>query len=150
VVYSKRPFAGPEAVLAYLSRYTHRVAIGNGRLLALYPEGGRVTFAYKDYADKSRRKRMTLDTREFLRRFCLHILPERFVKIRHYGMLSNRNRRTNIENARGQLGRRKDMREPARPSAAPPPRCPACGSCNLRLIEVFWRRAPGAMFEDSS
>ena len=92
MVYSKKPFAGPQAVLAYLSRYTHRVAIGNGRLLALDQTAGTVIFSYKDYADKSRRKKMELSLVEFLRRFCRHILPERFVKIRHYGLLGNRNR----------------------------------------------------------
>jgi hypothetical protein len=79
VVYARRPFAGPEAVLKYLSRYTHRVAIGNRRLLALDERS--VTFSYKDYADESRRKTMTLLIEEFTRRFCLHLLPERFVKI---------------------------------------------------------------------
>jgi len=88
VVNVKRPFAGPRQVLAYLSRYTHRVALSPRRLLAT--TGERVTFAYKDYADGARTKTMTLSTTEFVRRFCLHVLPERFVKIRHYGLLGNR------------------------------------------------------------
>ena len=98
VVYAKRPFAGPEQVLAYLSRYTHRVALSPRRLLAA--DETHVTFAYKDYADGARQKRMTLGTAEFLRRFCLHVLPERFVKIRHYGLLGNRQKQTRLARAR--------------------------------------------------
>jgi hypothetical protein len=102
VVYAKRPFAGPEQVLAYLSRYTHRVAISPRRLLAT--DGQTVTFAYKDYADDSRPRTMTLDTAEFVRRFCLHVLPERFVKIRHYGLLGNRHKQARLARARQLLG----------------------------------------------
>lgn len=96
VVYAKRPFAGPQAVLAYLSRYTHRVAISNSRLVALDERG--VTFRWKDYRDKgrvqgkTRHKTMTLDTGEFMRRFLLHVLPGGFHRIRHYGLLANCNR----------------------------------------------------------
>jgi hypothetical protein len=102
VVYAKRPFAGPEQVLAYLSRYTHRVALHPRRLLAT--DATSVTFAYKDYADGSRPKTMTLGTAEFVRRFGLHILPERFVKIRHYGLLGNRQKQTRLARARELLG----------------------------------------------
>ncbi|MCB1126519.1 MAG: IS91 family transposase [Verrucomicrobiae bacterium] len=102
VVYAKRPFAGPEQVLAYLSRYTHRVAISPRRLLAA--EATTVTFAYRDYADGSRQKTMTLATAEFVRRFCLHVLPQGFVKTRHYGLLSNRNREQRLARARALLG----------------------------------------------
>ena len=102
VVYAKRPFAGPEQVLAYLSRYTHRVAISPRRLLAT--DGQTVTFAYKDYADDSRPKTMTLDTVEFVRRFALHVLPKRFVKIRHYGLLGNRHKQVRLAHARQLLG----------------------------------------------
>ncbi|HEX7971968.1 MAG TPA: transposase [Thiobacillus sp.] len=102
VVYAKRPFAGPQQVLAYLSRYTHRVAISPRRLLV--SDGQSVTFAYKDYADASRRKTMTLGTAEFVRRFCLHVLPERFVKIRHYGLLGNRGKQERLARARALLG----------------------------------------------
>ena len=90
VVYAKPPFGGPEQVLKYLARYTHRVAISNSRLLDL--RDGRVTFRYKDYADTHRRKTMTLDADEFLRRFVQHVLPSGFVKVRHYGLLANRHR----------------------------------------------------------
>src|SRR5207247_7525043 len=100
--YAKRPFGGPEQVLKYLARYTHRVAISNQRLLKL--EDGRVTFRWKDYADGSAAKTMTLSAVEFLRRFLQHVLPKGFVKIRHYGFLSNRGRRQNIVRARELLG----------------------------------------------
>ena len=102
VVYAKRPFAGPEQVLAYLSRYTHRVAISPQRLLAT--DGQTVTFAYKDYAQDSRPRTLTLGTAEFVRRFCLHVLPERFVKIRHYGLLGNRHKQARLAHARQLLG----------------------------------------------
>ena len=102
VVYAKRPFAGPEQVLAYLSRYTHRVALSPRRLLRA--DETRVSFAYKDYADGARPKTMTLATAEFVRRFCLHILPERFVKIRHYGLLGNRQKQRRLARARALLG----------------------------------------------
>jgi hypothetical protein len=100
VVYSKRPFAGPEAVLAYLSRYTHRVAISNSRLVAFDQRG--VTFRWKDYRDKGRTryKTMTLSTEEFMRRFLLHVLPSGFHRIRHYGLLANAGRKKNIDTVR--------------------------------------------------
>ncbi len=89
VVYAKRPFGGPKQVIEYLGRYTHKVAISNHRIQRI--ENGKVRFGYKDYADNSLQKEMTLDATEFLRRFCLHILPKGFRKMRHYGFLSNRN-----------------------------------------------------------
>ncbi len=100
VVYAKRPFAGPEQVLAYLSRYTHRVAISNSRLVALDDRG--VTFRWKDYRQhgRTRYKTMTLATEEFMRRFLLHVLPSGFHRIRHYGLLANANRKLNIATAR--------------------------------------------------
>ena len=103
-VYAKRPFAGPKAVLAYLSRYTHRVAISNTRLIA-HDERG-VTFRYKDYRTDglARRKIMTLATDEFIRRFMLHILPKGFHRIRHYGLFANTGRAANIARLREFLG----------------------------------------------
>ena len=104
VVYAKRPFAGPEAVLAYLSRYTHRVAISNRRLVALDDNG--VTFRWKDYRAKGRMryKRMTLSADEFIRRFLLHVLPAGFHRIRHYGLFANGGRAENLARARQLLG----------------------------------------------
>ena len=100
VVYAKRPFAGPEAALAYLSRYTHRVAISNSRLLALDEHG--VTFRWKDYLAKgqARYKTMTLAPAEFMRRFLLHVLPGGFHRIRHYGLLANGSRKASLALAR--------------------------------------------------
>jgi hypothetical protein len=100
VVYAKRPFAGPQAVLAYLSRYTHRVAIANSRLLKFNEQG--VTFKWKDYRSKQRfrHKAMTLKTDEFIRRFLIHVLPGGFHRIRHYGLLANSGRRDNLKRAR--------------------------------------------------
>lgn len=98
VVYCKPPFGGPEQVLKYLARYTHRVALSNSRLLNL--EAGRVTFGYKDYADDQRPKTLTLPAVEFLRRFLQHVLPKGFLKIRHYGLLANRQRADKLQQSR--------------------------------------------------
>ena len=146
VVYAKRPFAGPRQVLAYLSRYTHRVAISTRRLLALDEQKRTVTFSWKDYAHGARRTTMTLKLEEFLRRFCLHLLPSRFVKIRHFGFLSNRRRQTRVAQARALLG---EARPPAQPDPDVPKEpkaarvCPHCGSSQLMLVEVLapWRPA---------
>jgi hypothetical protein len=101
-VYAKPPFGGPAQVLRYLGSYTHRVAISNHRLVAL--DDGQVTFTYKDYRDGAKRKTMTLDAVEFLRRFLLHVLPPRFVRIRHYGLWAARNVTTKLATARRLLG----------------------------------------------
>ena len=90
VVYAKKPFGGPEHVLHYLARYTHRVAISNHRLISM--EGDQITFRWKDYAHGNRKRKMTLPAHEFLRRFFLHVLPRGFVRIRHFGFLANRRR----------------------------------------------------------
>jgi hypothetical protein len=135
VVYSKRPFAGPQQVLAYLSGYTHRVGISNRRLLALDRQTGTVTFDYKDYADGAQHKAMKLRLEEFIRRLRLHLLPPRFVKIRHYGLLANRGRRARLRRARALLG----SPEPAPPPtpARSLPRCPHCGWTTLVLVRVI-------------
>lgn len=155
VIYAKRPFAGPKQVLAYLSRYTHRVAISNRRLLLA--DGRNVTFDYKDYADGARRKTMTLDTVEFVRRFCLHILPERFVKIRHYGLLGNRQRAERLAQARQLLGTHATP-EPENTTAqkdtkpdSPSARCPFCQKPTLMLVrEVQPERLSFVPINDSS
>ncbi len=95
IVYAKRPFAGPEQVLEYLGRYTHRVAISNHRILAV--SDAMVTFSYKDRKDNNNTKPMTLKAREFIRRFLLHVLPQRFVKIRYFGFMFHRDKQSNIE-----------------------------------------------------
>jgi hypothetical protein len=98
VVYAKRPFAGPEKVLDYVGRYTHRVAISNNRLLDI--DHGKVTFRYKDYRHDSQQKAMTLDAEEFIRRFLLHVLPNGFQRIRYYGFLGNRYREEKLARCR--------------------------------------------------
>lgn len=102
VVYAKRPFAGPQQVLDYLGRYTHRVAISNNRLLDI--EDGRVRFRWKDYRNKKHHKTMTLTAEEFIRRFLIHVLPDRFQRIRYYGFLSNRYRRQKLAQCRKLIG----------------------------------------------
>lgn len=102
VVYAKPPFNGPKTVLGYLGRYTHRIAITNHRILGM--EEGKVSFSWKDYADGNKTKIMTLDVFELIRRFLLHVLPHGFVKIRHFGFLSNRNRNAALEICRSLLG----------------------------------------------
>lgn len=148
VVYAKRPFAGPEQVLAYLSRYTHRIAISPRRLLALDPQAGTVRFAYKDYAAKGRRKVMTLRVGEFLRRFLLHVLPARFAKIRHYGLLANRGREERIARVRMALSATTNLGPVTSESASAPSCgseelpgliCPWCGKRGLQLVAVFPR-----------
>jgi len=102
VVYCKPPFNGPKGVLQYLGRYTHRIAISNNRLRSL--QDGKVSFLWRDYADQNRLKTMTLQTQEFIRRFLLHVLPARYVRIRHFGLLANRNRKKLIALCRKILG----------------------------------------------
>jgi hypothetical protein len=140
VVYSKRPFGGPEAVLAYLSRYTHRVAIANSRLVAFDRNG--VTFKWKDYRieGRDRYKMMTLATDEFIRRFLIHVLPRGFHRIRHYGLLAKTSGADNIALARELLATPKLHSEPAETEAANPnePACPCCGG-RMIVIEAFER-----------
>jgi predicted RNA-binding Zn-ribbon protein involved in translation (DUF1610 family) len=155
VVYAKRPFAGPEAVLAYLSRYTHRVAIANSRLLALDEQG--VTFKWKDYRTKERHRHkiMTLAPDEFIRRFLLHVLPAGLHRIRHYGLLANTSRKNSLARARELLIDEKSI-EPmdAETNAVDAVNggdasatyvCPDCGAAMI-IIETFERgqlpRAP--------
>ncbi len=140
VVYSKRPFGGPEAVLAYLSRYTHRVAIANSRLIAFDEQG--VTFKWKDYRIEGpdRYKRMTLATHEFIRRFLIHVLPRGFHRIRHYGLLAKTSGADNIARARELLAAPKPQNEPNKPTDTDPnePACPCCGG-RMIVIETFER-----------
>ena len=142
VVYAKRPFGGPEAVLAYLSRYTHRVAIANSRLIAL--DETSVTFKWKDYRTKGcgRAKVMTLTIDEFIRRFLIHVLPSGFHRIRHYGLLANGGRAENIARARQLLGVPATQSEsadadPDEPAMLCHP-CPCCGGPMI-IIETFER-----------
>ena len=148
VVYAKPPFAGPEAVLAYLSRYTHRVAISSSRLIRFDDDG--VTFRYKDYRRNGaeRQQLMTLTADEFIRRFLLHVLPKGFHRIRHYGLLASGTRKAHLERARRFLAVAPPAgaEMPDEPPDTRPP-CPCCGG-RMVVIEIFerWRqpRAPPA------
>ena len=155
VVYAKRPFAGPESVLAYLSRYTHRVAISNSRLISSNQQG--VTFRWKDYrkSGKERQKVMTLSHDEFIRRFLIHVLPSGFHRIRHYGLVSNAGRRKNLAKARRLLqqqerdtattGHELETTEESLSENESTYTCPDCGAAMV-IIETFVRgqlpRAP--------
>lgn len=157
-VYSKPPFGGPEQVLKYLARYTHRVALSNNRLVR--QEEDRVTFTYKDYSQEGRQREMTLPAQEFIRRFLLHILPDRFVRIRYYGLLANRHRQRDLERCRALLGAEPSAAEPAqredwqavfaRVTGQDPTLCPECGHGHLLLVQevaplagtVLAQRAP--------
>ena len=147
VVYCKPPFAGPKQVLRYLSRYTHRVAISNRRLVAA--DDGGVSFRWKDYRIEGpeRWKTMTLHPHEFIRRFLMHVLPKGFHRIRHYGLFANGNRAANIAQARELLGvLRPPPKTAAEAAAADEPRalpapCPCCGG-RMHVIEIF---EPGSM-----
>jgi len=140
VVYSKRPFGGPEAVLAYLSRYTHRVAIANSRLIAF--DGKAVTFKWKDYRieGRDRYKSMTLATDEFIRRILIHVLPRGLHRIRHYGLFAKTSGADNIARANELLAGPKSQSEPANADAADrsEPACPCCGG-RMITIETFER-----------
>jgi len=149
VVYAKRPFAGPEQVLAYLGRYTHRVALSNDRLVEHRDRC--VRFHWKDYTDHDRGKVMTLEAEEFLRRFLLHVVPRGFMRIRHFGLLANRTRR-------GTLARCRDILGQSPPADVPPEsvavllqrltgvdlsRCPVCGEGRMHITALAVRVAPG-------
>jgi hypothetical protein len=144
VVYAKPPFGGPEQVLAYLGRYTHRVAIANSRLLSL--ADGKVRFTWKDYRQDGKTKVMTLEADEFIRRFLLHALPDGFHRIRHYGFLANSSRGDSLALCRRLLEARVTgaVREPAdnhiqgdRPlTAADFAICPDCGGTMRRIAAV--------------
>jgi hypothetical protein len=148
VVYAKPPTKGPATVLKYLARYTHRAAISNRRLVSLVD--GRVTFRWKDYAHGGRRGTMTLEAVEFVRRFLMHVLPSGFVRVRHYGLLANRNRQEKLARCRELLG----MAVPPQPDTAPtdpdpppPPSheatvtptrvCPRCGASRMIVVAEF-------------
>lgn len=145
VVYAKRPFGGPKQVLKYLAQYTHRVAISNRRLLDF--QEGRVRFRYKDYAHGNRKRVMTLSASEFVRRFLLHVLPTGFVRIRRYGLLSNRHRRADLALCRTLLGTETTAQADPQQAAAdadqhempvtPTRLCPHCGAGRLIRIAEF-------------
>ena len=143
IVYAKKPFAGPEQVLRYLAHYTHRIAVSNRRLAAL--DDTSVTFTWKDYRDGGKQERMTLAAFESIRRFLLHVLPDGFQRIRHYGFLANGHRREKLATIRRLFDADKPgvqhapdtpPDEPAAVASATTPPCP-CGGGPMRVIEVL-------------
>jgi len=159
VVYAKRPFAGPEQVLDYVGRYTHRIAISNNRLLDI--EAGQVSFRYKDYRNQSQQKTMTLSAEEFIRRFLLHALPHRFHRIRYYGFLGNRNRQEKLALCRQLLGMAPPVVRP-QPSEVQDYRerceeltgvslrvCPVCRRGQMVLVETLAARRRPAIKDTS-
>ena len=156
IVYAKKPFAGPEQVLRYLARYTHRIAISNRRLAAL--DDRSVTFTWKDYRDGGKQKRMTLAAFEFIRRFLLHVLPDGFQRIRHYGFLAHGHRKAKLATIRRLLDAAPPVAHhatetpPDEPAVTPPastPPCPCCGG-PMRIIEVLADPRRRALRFDSS
>lgn len=161
VVYAKAPFAGPKQVIEYLGRYTHRVAISNHRIESV--KDGKVSFRYKDYCDENKQKLMTLNATEFLRRFCLHILPQRFVKIRHYGFLSSRRKAAELTVLQGKVNETGST-EPQQPTEPQqklswqeisrnrlnfdPDVCPCCQKGRMRTIEILPPRSPPNMIKN--
>jgi len=157
VVYAKPPFGGPEHVLQYLARYTHRVAISNHRIVDF--SAGKVTFLWKDYAHGSKRRRMTLTAEEFLRRFLLHTLPRGFIRIRFFGFLANRRRAALLPLCQQLLDANPRSRSPTPPaaSAGSPPLwiCPHCGgpmvvSERLTAQQILWESQRQTAFVDTS
>jgi hypothetical protein len=140
VVYAKRPFGGPQQVIEYLGRYTHKVAISNHRLEHVTED--EVTFRYKDYKAGGVTKLMTLSNQEFTRRFSQHILPQRFVRIRHYGILSSSWKRGKLQAV--QLALKVERREPVIKTLLR--RCPCCKTGTLITLEVFGLRGPPAQY----
>ena len=140
VVYAKPPFGGPQHVVGYLARYTHRVAITNHRLLAFHQD--RVTFRWKDYAHGHKNKKMTVSSDEFLRRFLLHVLPRGFVRIRFFGFLANRCRTTRLPHCRALLLKDSGTHAATLPDFSPTPfaffRCPHCAT-PMMIVETFSR-----------
>lgn len=141
VVYAKPPFGGPEKVLDYLGRYTHRVAISNNRILNV--ENGNITFTFRDRSDGNKRKTMTLPAQEFIRRFLLHSLPSGFVRIRHFGFLANRSKKHDLPLCRQLLGLDPHPAQPEQKSdeellreltGEDPSRCPICKQGTMRII----------------
>ena len=137
VVFAKKPFGSPKAVVEYLGRYTHKIAISNHRIKAI--DDKTVRFEYKDYKAEGFKKQMTLTHEEFIRRFCLHILPKRFVKIRHYGFLSSTWKRLKLKLLQEKLQVKVLKKGEKKPFL---PKCLCCKTGNLHRIAVFDQRGP--------
>ena len=145
VVYAKKPFGSPKSVVEYLGRYTHKIAISNQRIRKIDAET--VTFSYKDYRQKGIKKQMVLSHEEFIRRFAMHILPKRFVKIRHYGFLSSTWKRIKLKKLQQKLG----IQPKEKPLPKPfQPKCSCCKTGNLVTIAMFDLRGPPQWFLEMS
>jgi hypothetical protein len=144
VVYAKRPFGNPKSVVEYLGRYTHKIAISNHRIKSI--SASEVAFDYKDYLHAGTKKQMTLSHREFIRRFAMHILPKRFVKIRHYGFLSSTWKRHKLRSLQQKM--RIEITE-SKPRQSPVRKCSCCKSGNLHTIALFKRGPPQWFFGGS-
>jgi len=140
VVYAKRPFGGPVQVIEYLGRYTHKVAISNHRLQQVTDTD--ISFTYKDYRDSGKAGVMSLTHREFIRRFAQHILPFRFVRIRHYGILSSTWKRGKLQSLQSEL----KVKRPEAKTKTLLRKCPCCKTGTLITIEVFGKRGPPKKF----
>lgn len=140
VVYAKRPFGGPQQVIEYLGRYTHKVAISNHRIVGV--DESQVAFRYKDYKDAGAKSQMTLNNQEFARRFAQHILPERFIRIRHYGIVSSTWKRGKLQALQSAL----QIERKAKPINTLLRQCPCCKTGILITIEVFGKRGPPQQF----
>jgi len=152
VVYAKPAFGGPDQVIRYLGRYTHRVAISNHRLVSF--DGEKVTFRWKDYAGGNKQRLMTVSADEFMRRFLLHVLPKGFVRIRHFGVLANFRRSVSIDLCRKLLEMTPLVRSIIKVSSNSSWLCPLCQAPfilleRLTATQLFWR-FPATTFADSS
>jgi len=152
VVYAKPPFGGPEQVLRYLGRYTHRVAISNHRLVAF--DGDNVTFRWRDYAHGNVQRTMTVSAEEFIRRFLLHVLPKSFVRIRHFGFMANYQRSTSFELCRRLLQMTPELPSPETGSATSARLCPTCQTPltvveRLTPVQIAWRLVPKCYVDTS-
>ena len=141
VVFAKKPFGNPKSVVEYLGRYSHKIAISNNRIQSI--DSQNVTFTYKDYRQNGFKKQMTLSHQEFIRRFSLHILPKRFVKIRHYGFLSSTWKRQKLQLLQEKLQLKVPEKREKKPLL---PKCPCCKTGNLHRIAVFDQRGPPAWY----
>lgn len=150
VVYAKQPFTGPQSVVEYLGRYTHKIAISNHRIQNI--EAGKVSFSYKDYKHGSIKKTMPLDALEFIRRYSLHILPKGFVRIRHYGICSSSSKIKSSAVIKAQLppqmAKPFDLTTKAAPVAYNPNQCPCCKKETMEILMLFNRRGPPANWKE--
>ncbi len=147
VVYAKRPFGSPASVVEYLGRYTHKIAISNHRILAI--DDQTVTISYKDYKDEGQKKTLTLTHGEFVRRFALHILPKRFVRIRHYGFLSSTWKRSKLPDLQDKLNNKTRSCLPEKTKKTLHKTCPCCGTGQMFTILTFDGRGPPDQFVKS-